>query len=163
MVICAVVVGIGLPTTMRNMTAMALVIAWLVPNVLLLWTGDNLPLRLYFMADIAVIAAILAKGVVRAGPNPWPAMTPWDCAIVLSFMLGCWPLYVAQVDPWWKWMALWGLSIAQFMLAGAEATLTWRKRRHEPKPSADIIPFTPHFAFRARFDAQLTRAGINGH
>lgn len=135
----ATVAFIGLPaaTLMRNMSAAALVAAWLVGEITWLVTGNNLPLSTYFMTDIAVITIIYAKTIRRVGPKTYRStwqqiyclaadLTVWDRWIVAIFLFGAWPLYVLSVHPWWKWYGLWGLVIAQFLLAGAEAIQSFR-------------------------------------
>lgn len=149
-VMYAVVAGIGLPAAFRNTTALALIAAWLVPEITYLRTGDNLPLKLYFMADIAVIAAIYAKTTKALGRRVYSSaksqlrgmvmdLTPCDRAIIAIFLLGAWPLYVSTADPWSKWMALWALAICQFMLAGFEALQTYRADRRKLRAPTPII------------------------
>ena len=133
----AVVFGVGLPASLRNSTAFALAISWLVGETVWLITGNNLPLSTYFMADVAVISIIYAKTIRRVGVKTYPTiwrqlyclaadLTVWDRWIVGIFLLAAWPLYVLTVDPWWKWYTLWALCILQFMLAGAEAIQSFR-------------------------------------
>jgi len=64
-------------------------------------------------------------------------LTFCDRGILAIFLLGAWPLYVLNVDPWWKWMGLWALVIIQFLLAGAEAAFSFR---HDVKPRARSEP-----------------------
>lgn len=141
-----VVAGLGIPAAFRNVTASALVIAWLVGEFIVLLTETSLPLSFYFMADIAVISVIYAKATKRAGNKTYPTiwkqlycfvtdLTPWDRWVVAIFALGMWPLYLLAIDPWWKWMGLWGLAILQFLFACAEAIASFRndlKPRAEP-------------------------------
>lgn len=154
-----VVAFVGLPAALRNVTALALLVAWLVPEILWLSTGDSLPLKLYFMADVAVIAAIYAKTTCRLGPRAYPSITSQfrgmvldltlqDRWIIAIFLFGAWPLYALNVHPWWKWTGLWGLVICQFLLAGAEALSVYRaarRKRSNPTPIIDrhlvVVPF----------------------
>lgn len=140
LVMWGVVAVIGLPAATRNATALALAVAWLVPEILYQYTGNNLPLRIYFMADVAVITCVYAKAIVRSGTRTYPIisthfrsfifdLTIWDRWIVAIFLAGAWPLYILAIDPWWKWMILWGLCIAQFCLAGCEPLLARLKSR----------------------------------
>lgn len=139
----------------RNPTALALIIAWLAAEIVILRTGDSLPINFYFMADIAVVAVIYAKANRR---NEYAAMggqlrrmvtdlTVCDRWIVAIYLLGAWPAYVLQFDPWWKWHLLWALAIAQFMLAGCEALAVHiaRRRARTETPIIDrhlvVIPF----------------------
>lgn len=138
----AVVAGVGIPAAFRNVTALAMVIAWLSVELAYQVTGDTL--QYSFMADIAVVAVIYAKTNQRAmhGRNQLRRLitdlTLCDRWIVAIFLLGVWPAYVIQFDPWWKWHALWALVIAQFVLAGGEALATTIARR-KAKPETPII------------------------
>ena len=147
-VMYAVVAGVGIPAAFRNVTALAMVIAWLSVELVYQLTGDSLPLKFSFMADVMVITAIFAKMVIKCGPKNYPSMrgmlrcfitdlTCSDRGILAIFLLGAWPLYVLNVDPWWKWMGLWALVIIQFLLAGAEAAFSFR---HDVKPRARSEP-----------------------
>jgi hypothetical protein len=144
----AVVAGVGIPAAFRNITALAMVIAWLFVELVYQLTGDSLPLKFSFMADVMVITAIFAKMVIKCGPKYYPSardmlrcfitdLTFSDRGILAIFLLGAWPLYVLNVDPWWKWMGLWALVIIQFLLAGAEAAFSFR---HDVKPRARSEP-----------------------
>lgn len=137
LVIYAVVAGVGIPAAFRNTTALALVIAWLFVELVYQITGDSLPLKFSFMADVAVIAVIYAKMIKRCGAKLYSSfveqmrclvtdLTYWDRAIVAIFLLGMWPLYVLNFHPYYKWWLLWGLAILQFLLAGAEAIQSFR-------------------------------------
>lgn len=155
----AVVAGIGVPAAFRNVTALAMVIAWLLVELAYQITGDSLPLRFSIMADIAVIASIYAKTIHRVGTKTYPTvkeqlrclvvdLTRWDRGIVAIFLLGAWPAYALSIDPFWKWYLLWGLCIAQFLLAGGEALASFLKAKREAKnlpPLIDrhlkVIPF----------------------
>lgn len=150
-----VVAGLGIPAAFRNVTALAMVIAWLSVELVYQITGDSLPLQYSFMADIAVVAVIYAK---TNGRNEYAAgrnqirrlltdLTICDRLIVGIYFALVWPAYVLQFDPYMKWMLLWALAIAQFVLAGGEAlatTIARRKARTE-NPIIDrhmvVIPF----------------------
>lgn len=145
-----IVAGVGIPAAFRNVTALMMVIAWLSVELVYQLTGDSLPLKYSFMADIAVVAVIYAKSIKRCGPKVYPLfadqlrclitdLTPWDRGIVAIFLLGAWPIYVLTFDSWWKWMLLWGLCIAQFLLAGGEALASFLAARREKEKSTPII------------------------
>ena len=70
----AVVAFVGFPAAVRNPTALALVCSWLAGEVTWLISGNNLPLSVYIMADIAVMTVIFAKAIVRAGPKLYPTI-----------------------------------------------------------------------------------------
>lgn len=179
--IYAVAGCIGLPAMFRNPTAAGLVLSWMLGEVTWMMTGNNLPLSVYFMADVAVITIIYAKMIWRVGPKTYPSawlhfkcfildLTVCDRIIVGIFLLGAWPAYVIELDPYYKWWLLYWLTVAQFVLAGAEALSSWLRRRNDPpkvdRLSADIIPFAPRFgaepisAFRS--DTQLPSSGGGG-
>jgi hypothetical protein len=145
-VMYAVVAGVGIPAAFRvgvggwfgitvafrNITALVMVVAWLSVELVYQLTGDSLPLKYSFMADIAVIAAIYAKTIRRCGAKFYSSMveqmrclitdlTPFDRWIVAIFLLGAWPTYILNINPVHKWYALWALAILQFLFAGAEA------------------------------------------
>jgi hypothetical protein len=140
-----VVFAVGLPTAFRNLTALALSLAWMAGEVTWLLTGNNLPLSTYFMADVAVISLIYAKTIKRVGVKKYPTLvkqcycflldlTICDRCVVAIFLLGCWPLYILAVDPYTKWWSLYWLTILQFLLAGAEASsLLHREIRERAK------------------------------
>jgi hypothetical protein len=131
-ILCAVVLLIGVPSALRNPTAAALVGAWAVTKAIYLFTGNGLATDFYVFPDIAVIAIIYAKAIVRAGPKDYPTITAqlrslatdltvWDRLIVGLFLLGAWPIYVSTLHPYYQWWALFYIAILQFMLAGAES------------------------------------------
>lgn len=149
-VMYGVVVGIGIPAAFRNVTALAMVIAWLTVELVYQITGDSLPLRYSFAADIAVICAIYAKAIKRAGTKTYSSqmeqlrcmvtdLTLADRWIVAIFIFGTWPMYILQLDPWWQWMSLWALTIGQFLLAGSEAIAGFRTGRHKTMTHTPII------------------------
>lgn len=154
----AVVAGVGIPAAFRNLTALGMVIAWLFVELVYQIAGDSLPLRYSFMADIAVISIVYAKTIRRVGAKTYPTLgkqiyclfvdlTPYDRWIVAIFLLGVWPSYVMEIDPWWKWHLLWALTMAQFLLAGVEALACSRveNRKVTDTPIIDrhmaVIPF----------------------
>jgi hypothetical protein len=130
--IYVVVIGIGLPSAVRNPVAAALVGNWAIGEFSWMVSGDNLPLTIYFMADVAVIAVICAKATWREGCRTYPsfreqircfgrALTLWDRWLVASYIFVAWPIYVLTIDPWHKWWVLYWLVVAQFLMAGGEA------------------------------------------
>lgn len=147
-----------------------MVIAWLSVELVYQLTGDSLPLKFSFMADVAVMTAIYAKAIHRVGAKTYPTakdqlrglvadLTPWDRWIVAIFLLGAWPIYVLTFDSWWKWMLLWGLCIAQFLFAGGEALASFLAARREKEMATPIIdrhlvvvPFPARVADAVRID-----------
>lgn len=145
LVMYAVVAGVGIPAALRNLTALTMVIAWLSVEFIYQITGDSLPLKYSFMADVTVLAIIYAKTIKRCGAKVYSSLgeqlrcivtdlTPCDRWIAAIYLLGCWPLYIASdaaVDPYYKWYALWALTILQFFLAGAEAAFQLHRERRK--------------------------------
>lgn len=154
----AVVLAVGLPSTRWNPTAGALSIAWLLGEITWMVTGNSFPLTVYFMADVAVIVVIYAKTIHRCGAKFYSSLgeqlrclvtdlTPWDRLVVAIYVLGAWPLYILALHPYSKWWLLWTLAIAQFVFAGIEALSSFRETRKETRPTPIIdrhlvvIPF----------------------
>lgn len=131
-IIYAVVIGVGLPATLRNPTAGALVVNWTVGEFAWMITANDLPLKVYFMADVAVITVICIKAIRREDCRIYPtlreqmiclgrALTIWDRWIAASYIFVVWPVYILEMDARTKWFLLWSLVIAQFLLAAGEA------------------------------------------
>lgn len=145
-----VVLCVGLPAATRNPTAALLVASWALGQGTWLLTGDNLPLGVYFIADVTVVAGIYAKTIVRCGAKVYrdlphqlrcmvTDLTVWDRWIVAIFVGGCWPAYILHLDDWAKWHLLYWLTIAQFFIAGGEAVISWR----EAKRAVHAEPWLP--------------------
>lgn len=124
LVMWAVVAVVGLPSALRNPTALALVISWLAAEAWGLGAGDSLPVQFYPFLDIFVISIIMTKDE-RSVPD----------RIVLSIFPICWVLYVADVHPFYKWYLLWGLTIIQFLAAGWDAFSSFRRDKAVSDPS----------------------------
>lgn len=135
-----IVLGVGIPAAFRNPTAFALATSWAVGQAVWWYTGNNLPLKAYFIADLTVIAIIYAKAIIGVGPRKYrnlahqlwcmvTELTLFDRVIVALFVLGCWPLYVLTLDAWLQWWALYWITVAQFLLAGAESIYSWREAK----------------------------------
>lgn len=145
------VVAVGLLAARYNLTAAMLCVSWITGEAIWLATGDNLPLGAYFMADVLVVTAIYAKAIYHCGPKTYPRLaaqlkcmfeelTKWDRGVVAIFLLGMWPLYILNLHPYYKWWGLYALVIIQFLLACAEAALsflTQRKALPAPKPKGN--------------------------
>jgi hypothetical protein len=123
-----------------------LVLNWTLGQAAWLLTGDNLPLKIYFAADVAVVAVICAKAARKEGSRTYSdladqltsfsrSLTVWDRWIAASYIFAVWPLYVLEIDARTKWFLLWGILIAQFILAAGEAAqsmLGATKKRFTP-------------------------------
>lgn len=160
-----VVAGIGFPAAfrLRNITAAALVVAWAVSELMSAKTGNSLPIITYAVTDPLVIMAIFAKATIREGcsvyPSSkaqvrslWKSLTICDRLIAGLFVFAAWPTYAAYLsgfNPYYTWILLWYVSIAQFALAGTEVLSGWRKtmrQRSQRTNSSNIIQFAPAYA-----------------
>lgn len=156
------VVGlIGFPAAfrLRNITAVALIAAWITSEIVSAKTGNPLPLTTYAVTDPLVISAIFAKATIREGCSTypsfraqmrglWKALTVCDRFIIGLFVFAAWPVYFAYLSglhPYYTWMLLWYVAIAQFTLAGLEVLSGWRRamrQRHGRTSGGNIIQFT---------------------
>lgn len=108
--------------TIRNPTAAALVISWLSAEFYWLRTGDNMPLSIYFVADLFVMVVLCLKAWARRA-------TIWDMLIMAIFPM-MWLYYFDQeIGAYHKWYALYFLALAQFLAAGAEPFFSWLEPR----------------------------------
>jgi hypothetical protein len=89
-----------------NRGSLALVASWAIAQVWWLQTGINVPVNLYIAADLTVIGAFVWRRVLS--PLDW---------IVVGLFPAEWYFY-RQPDVLQTWWALWGLSLAQMILAG---------------------------------------------
>lgn len=130
LVILAIVVVIGIPSATWNPTAAALVISWIVGEVVYLITGNNLPTTIYLFPDFFVLAVIMAKAEAfdcRPYRGTWHQLRcillerSGADRVVMAIFPVMWLLYVADIHPFYKWYALWSLTIAQFLAVGWES------------------------------------------
>lgn len=113
----------------RNPTALAMVGSWVACRMIYEATGETMPMQALVLSDIAVIATIYCKRVWQDCSYAtlrlqlaaiWWERSPWDRAILAIFPF-VWLFYAPVLDPRSQYLALWSLSLAQLMLAGAEA------------------------------------------
>lgn len=119
-----------------NLTAGALVMAWIFGQVVYLITGNDLPVEYYAYPDIFVIAVIFAKPEwcnLRPYRSAWHQLqciilerSPADRIVLLIFPV-MWVLYAAAVHPFYKWWSLYFLCIAQLLAAGWESFILYRR------------------------------------
>ena len=149
-IMLAVVLLVGVPSAVRisprerprvtllNPTAAALVIAWLVPEWWWLRSGDSLPVHLYFYTDLFVMFVLCAKAWVRRA-------TAWDIAIMAIFPVMWLYYFDGQIGAAHKWYALFLLTLAQFLAAGADPFFAWLEPRaaNTPATASRQKPDTP--------------------
>jgi len=151
----------------RNPTALALAVSWLVSQIYYLRTGDGLALSEYILADIAVVTVIFAKGILRARPHPWPALTGWDKCVLALFFFGAWPVYVGGLSELFTYWALYYIKAAQLLCAGMEPLATWWLARSALRAASrgdNIIEFAPAYSRRVRryFSAPSYHRALRG-
>lgn len=127
-------------------------------------TGDSLPLSVYIIADIVVLAVIFTKAIIRAGPKDYPTagsqlrglffdLTVWDRCVAALFLLGAWPVYISTLDPYYQWWALYYITAAQFMFAGMEPLANWwlRRRARLATLNNNVFKFAPAYGRVRRY------------
>jgi len=154
-ILAAVVLLIGVPSARRNPTAAALVGAWFVTKVIYLVTGDSLPVQFFVFPDIGVITIILCKPEYQPCEeyrSIWHQLwcilaerSPSDRVVMLIFPIE-WGIYVSTLGAVSVWWLLWGLSILQFLAAGAEPLAEYLHRRdadaaETPGPGAMLVAY----------------------
>lgn len=153
LVMLAVVIFAGMAASPWNVTAAALTASWAIAQGVWLATGDNLPLTVYMMCDIAVLGLIYCKPPVRC-LCPYKNKRDQAVAIITQKSIGdrvvilifpvMWAFYIAPISDFLRWWMLYGLAVAQFMAAGIETglkLLAWHRGEEEP-----IVP--PLWVFR---------------
>jgi hypothetical protein len=130
LVMWATVLFVGIPSAWRNPTAAALVMAWFAGQAFYLVTGNNLPVELYLMPDILVLAVIFSKpeacdlrpyrGTLHQLRCMVLERSPAD-RVILAIFVVMWAIYPAAIHPFYKWYLLLALCITQFLAAGIEA------------------------------------------
>lgn len=99
-----------------NLTAGALVLAWISGQIVYLITGNNLPVEFYLYPDFFVIAVVFCK----------PERTRADWFVLAIFPV-MWALYVADISAFTKWWSLYALVLAQLLAVGWEDLLSYRR------------------------------------
>ena len=138
LVMWAVVAGVGFPAAFRNRTALALCGSWLLAEIIVRRTGENLPVPLYFALDYLVLLVIFIKPETRdCSPYRtfadqvkalWRERSHSDVIVAGIFPL-MWIVYVVGIGDFYRWWMLWGLVQLQFFAAGWEAFSLWAAGR----------------------------------
>lgn len=150
------IVLIGLPASIRatlrplriavrNPTALAMVVGWVFGWSIYQATGIGMPIQTMVLCDWAVITVIYSKsdwsdcapysGWRHQLCAVWLERSPWDRAIIALFPF-VWFFYTPIVDIYYRYWALYGLGLAQLMLAGREALNPWLERMAITLPAA---------------------------
>jgi len=123
--------ALGIMFAVKNPTSGALAVNWLIGEIVWMVTGNNLPLGVYFCADVGVLAVICSKAVVREGCRTYPtlkeqihcfrgSLTLWDKLVAGGYILAAWPLYVITLDAYYKWWVLYAVLLLQYIFSGGE-------------------------------------------
>jgi hypothetical protein len=136
LIMWAVVLLIGVPSAWRNPTSAALIVGWIVAEGMYRLNGNGLAVEYLAFPDIFVLAVIMAKREycnLRPYRNTWHQLkcvlferSPADRFIMLCYPL-VWALYIAAIDPYYQYWGLYFLAIAQFLAAGWESFLIFRR------------------------------------
>jgi hypothetical protein len=159
----AFVVLVCVLTRMRSWTVVALAMSFLIVHAVwaVTFAGPREMLPVEIMCDYAVIVAVLVKAApigciereIKRAPGHWGAFVyalkrcqgSWtDLShtdqIVLALFAPAWAAYAIQMGDWTRYWVLYGIGIAQFIVAGADAFST----RHRGRGTkADATPAEP--------------------
>lgn len=132
----AVVLFVGMPSMLKNWTAVGLVASFLTVQVIW-WATRQAPLEVLIVCDFIVVTVIFLKGAFldelpgRGLGKVWAAFAELSRAdkIILGLFLPCWATWAIDLTPAQQYWTLWTLGIGQFLIAGAEAFGTWRRGR----------------------------------
>ena len=137
-VMWGVVLLVGVPASLNNATALALLAAWAFGEWFVWYFVNTDPTILYRWTDMWVVTVILSKppGLERWWRGPLTLLvTRTRCdLIILAIIAVMWTIYDAAISEWTRYWLLWGLTFAQFMAAGYEAAgsfyASWRRVRY---------------------------------
>lgn len=138
-ILLCVVLGIGCPAAMRNLTSLALVASYGFGMGIWLATGLGLPTGIMFLADVTVLMVIYCKpeahecfpytGLGHQLCSLWLERSVWDRVVI-----GCFPVMwiaYAFAPPFELWWTCWVLSIFQFFAAAGEPLSDWRTAKRQ--------------------------------
>lgn len=122
----------------RNATSAALAFSYFASQLWWIIAG-TCDVGVMFMIDATTIALVFCKAIVRCPDEDFrtaaehfrcmvAAFTHGDRLVLAIFPL-MWCVYVAQIDEFTRWYALWALAMAQFAAAGADAFMDGRRAR----------------------------------
>lgn len=133
---------LGGPRAPWNATWAALGLAYFITQgwyLLEKSSGRELSVGDLWMIDVLTVALVFCKAIARCPDQEYrtarqhlrcmvAAFTVPDRAVVAIFPL-MWLVYVLRIDDFSRWWVLYGLAMAQFLVAGGEALNEWRKAR----------------------------------
>lgn len=158
----AAVVLLGVTSAFRTPVAGALVIAWVYGEFVWLLTGDSLPLAAYVLSNAFVIAVIMCHEARDCSPYKtdlaqliaalWYERYAEDRILLLLFPV-LWTLYLAPLEEYYKWWAIYYLVLLRFCIVGAVtvkvmACWLWKRLAASRTPPTGL-----------EFNALLGRAG----
>lgn len=140
-----IVIFIGLPSMLKNWTAVALVGSWLIGAAWLELTGEGIPLEGDILRDYMVLVVIFLKVGGNCQPSPgalglfrdcWAQSSRSDKTVICLFA-PMWLTYAVNMDPFFAYEVRWSVGVLQFLAVGAEVIEQWRRGRalakaHDP-------------------------------
>lgn len=127
----------GFKVRIRNPVALAMVASWLAGQAIYYATGITMPTKAMILFDSIVVSTMFVKEEWVACDYRdwrhqlaclWHERTPWDKAILALFPLA-WLFYTPLVGGEIQYWTLWGIGLAQLMLAGHEALHMWQRAK----------------------------------
>lgn len=85
--------------------ALALLLQWGISETLYQWSGERMPMGVYLVGDMAVVACVL---LARSHWSDWLVIAPYPIV---------WWLY-AMPESREQWITLYWLALAQMLIAG---------------------------------------------
>ena len=154
-IFAAVVFLVGIPSAFRNLTAAALVVAYVAVQGVYEWTGQALLIRELVCIDLGVIAAVYCKQPAydcfpyRSFSHQLACLwleRSWADRIILSLFPAAWYFY-GVADPSLQWWGLYAVSLAQFAAAGWEALNSFLSSREANADQSDAPESPPGAEF----------------
>lgn len=130
-----------------NATQLALAFNYFASQGWWLIAGD-VDIGVMFMIDVTSVAFIFCKATARCQHDVFlngrhqlrcmvESLTTFDRVVLGLFALAAWPSYVFILSAFWLFWICWWVMMLQFLAAGSEAFLDWRKARATAPESCD--------------------------
>lgn len=148
LIVWIVVLFIGLPSMLKNWTAVALVFSWLIGVAWAQVTGEGIPLEGDIIRDLMVLVFIFVKIGDDCKHSPgrwgwlrdcWPHASRCDKTVALLFV-PMWITYAVPMNPDLMYEIRWSAGVLQLLFAGAEAVEMWRRGRARPETDSPTDP-----------------------